>query len=52
MDLQDSLKSFQVLWQQKPGAVVLLVVGFLIFIFLAVDAWRYKRRRKRPKGRF
>ena len=49
MDLPENFKGLQVLWQQKPGAVVLLVLGFFVFVFLVVDAWRHKRKRKRPR---
>jgi hypothetical protein len=41
------LGSLRQLWENKPGALVLLVVGFVIFIFLVVDAWRHKRKHKR-----
>ncbi len=37
------------LWQNRPGAMVLLALGFLVFVFLVVDAWRHKRRRRRPR---
>lgn len=50
MDSSDIARSFQQLWENKPGAVVLLVLGFVVFVFLVVDAWRHKRRRhKRPR---
>jgi len=26
---------------------VLLILGFFVFLFLVVEAWRHKRRRKR-----
>ena len=42
-------KSFQQLWENKPGALVLLLLGFVVFLFLVVDAWRHKRRSKRPR---
>jgi hypothetical protein len=48
MDLNDISRSFQELWEAKPGAVVLLILGFVVFVFLVLDAWRHKRRRKRP----
>jgi hypothetical protein len=49
MDLDEVSRSFQQLWENKPGALMLLAVGFLVFLFLVVDAWRHKRRRKRPR---
>jgi hypothetical protein len=48
MDLMEISSSFQQLWETKPGAVVLMVLGFVVFVFLVVDTWRHKRRRKRP----
>ena len=49
MDFAEVAKSFQQLWESKPGALVLLLLGFVVFIFLVVDAWRHKRRSKRPR---
>ena len=43
----DLASSIQQLWETKPGAVILLVLGFVVFVFLVVDAWRHKRHRKR-----
>ncbi len=50
VDLDGIVKGFQVLWENKPGAVVLLILGIFVFLFLVVDAWRHKHRRRRPKG--
>ena len=47
MDLPELSKGVRTLWEQKPGAVVLLILGFLIFVFLVVDAWRHKHPHKR-----
>ena len=49
MDFEEISKSLQALWQNKPGAVVLLVLGFLVFLFLVIDTWKHKHRRKRPR---
>jgi hypothetical protein len=49
MDLTEVSRSFQQLWENKPTALMLLAFGFLVFLFLVVDAWRHKRRRKRPR---
>jgi hypothetical protein len=49
MDFSEISRSFQQLWEAKPTTVVLLVVGFIGFLVLVVDAWRHKRRRKRPR---
>ena len=48
MQSNDLSTSLQQLWDNKPGAVVLLILGFVVFIFLVVDAWRHKRRKKPP----
>jgi hypothetical protein len=47
MDLTEISSSFQQLGETKPGAVVLLFLGFVVFVFLVVDTWRHKRRRKK-----
>lgn len=49
MDFYEITRSFQTLWESKPGAVVLLGLGFVVFLFLVVDAWRHKRKRRRPR---
>jgi hypothetical protein len=49
MDLSAIGSSVSELWEKKPGAVMLLVLGFAVFVFVVVDAWRHKRRRKRPR---
>ncbi len=49
MDLDELSRDLHLLWQNRPGAVVLVILGFFVFLFLVVDAWRHKRRRKRPR---
>jgi hypothetical protein len=49
MDLNELFRSFQQIWENKPGVLVLLILGFVVFVFLVVDAWRHKRRSKRPR---
>jgi hypothetical protein len=49
MHSSDLAHSIQQLWDSKPGAVLLLVLGFVVFVFLVVDAWRHKRRDKPKK---
>jgi hypothetical protein len=49
MDFDQISKDLQMLWQRQPLAIILLVCGTLIFLFLVVDAWRHKRRKKRPR---
>jgi len=49
MHSYDVANSLQQLWENRPGALVLLVLGFVVFVFLVVDAWRHKRHRKRDR---
>ena len=49
MDFDQLSKDFHTIWQSQPLAIILLGSGFLIFIFVVVDAWLHKRRRKRPR---
>ena len=49
MDLDQVAKDFRLLWDKQPLAIVLLGIGFLIFVYVVVDAWRHKRRRKKPR---
>ena len=46
MNFNEIARGLEQLWENKPGAMVLLVLGLVVFIFLVVDAWRHKRRRK------
>jgi hypothetical protein len=48
MDLTELARNLRLLWEQKPGALALMALGLVVFLFLVVDAWRHKRRRKRP----
>ncbi len=49
MDLQEVAKDLKLFWEAQPGAVVLAILGFLIFVFLVVDTWRHRRWRKRQR---
>ena len=49
MDLSEVSRNLQLLWENKPGAVILLALGFMVFVFVVVDTWRHKRHRKRPR---
>jgi len=49
MDFYEVFHNFRLLWENKPGAVILLVLGFVVFVFLVVDTRRHKRHRKRPR---
>ena len=49
MDFEQISKDFHSIWQTQPLAIILLIAGFVIFLFVVVDAWAHKRRRKRPR---
>jgi hypothetical protein len=37
------------LWEDRPGILVLLVLGGIVFLFLVADAWRHKHRNRHRK---
>lgn len=43
----DIASDFARIWENRPGVVILLGLGFLIFLFVVVDAWRHKHRKRR-----
>ena len=47
--MDELFRNFQSLWENKPGVVVLLVLGFVVFVFLVIDTRRHKRKSKRPR---
>ena len=49
MDLAEVARAFRQLWESKPGTIVLLCLGFVLFLFLVIDTWRHRRGRKRPR---
>ena len=49
MDFDAVSKEFHSFWENQPSAIVLLILGFVIFVFVVVDAWRHKRRRRGPQ---
>lgn len=49
MDLYEVGSNLRQLWDSHPGAIVLLVLGFIVFVCLVVDAWRHKRRHRRRR---
>jgi hypothetical protein len=34
------------IWENRPGVVVLLGIGFLVFIFIVIDARRHRKKTK------
>jgi hypothetical protein len=51
MGFYEVSRDIRSLWENRPEALVLLAVGFVVFLYLVVDAWRHKRRRKRRRWR-
>jgi len=49
MDWDQFAKDIHLIWDSQPVAILLLAVGFLIFVYLVIDARRHKRRRRGPK---
>ncbi|MEY2428015.1 MAG: hypothetical protein QOJ40_900 [Verrucomicrobiota bacterium] len=49
MDFYELTRGFRQLWENRPGAVILLVLGLVVFTFLVIDTWRHKRRGKGPR---
>jgi hypothetical protein len=38
---------FRLIWEHKPEIVVLLIVGFVVFVLVVVDTWRHRRRHRK-----
>jgi hypothetical protein len=49
MEWSELGRNLRQIWQDKPGVILLLVVGFAGFLYLVVDTWRHKRRRRPPR---
>ena len=49
MDISEISRSAHQIWDNRPGVVLLLLLGFLGFLYLVVDTWRHRRHRKRPR---
>jgi hypothetical protein len=41
------ISSFKDVWDNKPYLVVAVAIGFLIFLFVVIDAWRHRRHHPR-----
>jgi hypothetical protein len=50
MDWTQFSMDLHLVWQYKPGVIILLGVGFLVFLFLVADVCycKAKERRQRP----
>lgn len=49
MDWDQIAKDFNSVWDKQPVAIILLGLGLAVFLYVVVDAWRHKRRRKKPR---
>jgi len=47
MDIEEVIHNFHQLWENSPRPIILLVLGFAVFVGLVVDVWIIKRRRRR-----
>ncbi len=50
MDYSQFVKDLHLIWQMKPELIVLLLVGFVIFLLVVVDAHKHKASLRRLKG--
>jgi len=49
MKFTELAKSVEQFWEAKPGLFLLVLFGIMVFVFLVVDAWRHKRKRRGPR---
>jgi hypothetical protein len=47
MNFGGLIESIEQIWEQKPKLILLLIFGFLVFLFIVGDAWWHKRKGKR-----
>src|SRR5579859_7551699 len=40
------LNGLSEIWREKPDLVLLTCIGFSLFVFLVVDAWRFRHLRR------
>ena len=48
--MDEVTRALQQLWEKESAPIVLLLVGLAVLLFLVINAWRQKRRRKRPES--
>ena len=46
MDLSQLMNGIKQIWENRPGVILLVALGFLVFVYIVVDAWRHKQRHK------
>lgn len=34
------------IWENKPGVIILLVLGFVVFVFIVIDTHKHRQRKK------
>jgi hypothetical protein len=39
------------IWESKPGVVVLLGIGFIVFLIIVFDAWFHRKKNKNKHPR-
>jgi hypothetical protein len=49
MNLDGLASGIQQIWEEKPGACILMGLGIVVFVFLVGDTWRHRRRRKKSR---
>jgi hypothetical protein len=42
--VNDVFDNLSQLWEVRPGVVLLLGIGFVVFVFLVIDTWRHRKR--------
>ena len=45
------LTNIKQIWENRPSILLLLAAGFAIFVFIVVDAWLHKRRKRKQHPR-
>jgi hypothetical protein len=51
MNLFAISNSVRQIWEDRPDIVALLVLGFAVFGYVVLDAWRYRQRDKHKHQR-
>jgi hypothetical protein len=45
--MSDVFDNLRQLWEARPGVILLLAIGFIVFVFLVVDTWRHRKRHRK-----
>ena len=46
MHLSGVAEGIKQVWEDRPGIIILLIAVFGVFVFLVVDVWLLKRKRR------